>query len=91
MNVFTKDPTAVVKYTHDWAENYLGQDETLSASAWSVTPSGLDVDESTHSSGQASVTLSGGIAGILYRVSNAITTSENRAEERAIAIRVQQR
>lgn len=81
----------MVAFTHDWADSYLQTDETLLQSTWSVDPAGLSIDASSHTAARASVTLSGGTAGAIYRVSNRVTTSDNRVEERAIAIRVQQR
>jgi len=91
MNVFAKDPSAVVEFSHDWGESYLRSGEALTVSSWSVDPAGLTVDSSSYTASLASVTLSGGSPGKLYRVSNAVTTTDGRVEERAIAIRVQQR
>lgn len=90
MSVKLKDPDAILDYTHDWSV-YLQSAETVSTSAWSVAPTGLTIDSDSLATPNATVTLSGGTAGSLYRVTNRITTSNSRTEDRAITVRVGQR
>jgi len=93
MGVYVKDPAAVVDYTVDWGAGYLSG-ETVSASAFSIEPvetGGLAVDAAASDGQTASVTLSGGLAGHTYRVTNHITTSGGRTDERSLTIRIMER
>ena len=93
MSVYVKDPAAVVDYTVDWGAGYLSA-ETVSVSSFSIEPvesGGLAVEASSSDGQTASVTLSGGIAGHLYRVTNQISTSGGRTDERSLTIRIAQR
>ena len=78
-----------VDYQIDWT-NWLATGETVSASVWTV-PTGL-VEESTDFDDTTStVMLSGGTAGVTYKVPCVITTDQGRARERSIIIRVEDR
>jgi len=93
MRVYVKDPAAVVDYTVDWSSGYLAGD-TLTSSGFSVVPAetgGLTVDTETHDGTTASVTLSGGVAGHVYRVTNQITTTAGYTDERSLTIRIAER
>jgi hypothetical protein len=91
MNVFAKDPAAQIDFTHDWAADYLDGEETIVASSWSVQPDGLVVEGAVSTASTATVTISGGTAGCLYRLGNEITTSAGRIDRRSIGVRVQSR
>lgn len=86
---YLKDPNAVLDYRHDWA-SWLASGETIATSIWSVAPAGLAVDSETETTTTATVWLSGGTVGQVYRVTNRITTNQGRTEERTIVIRVEQ-
>jgi hypothetical protein len=93
MSVSAKDPAAVIAYSMDWGADYLGG-ETLSASSWSIAPvepGGLSVDTASFDTATTSVTVSGGVAGHSYHLTNRITTSSGQIDERSIIIRVQER
>lgn len=84
-----KDPSSVIDWTHDWAD-YLQSSETISSSTWSVTPtttSPLTVDSDTETTTTATVWLSGGLVGQVYRVTNQIVTNQSRTEQRDLVIR----
>jgi hypothetical protein len=90
MSVYVKDKAAVVDYTVDWGAGYLAG-ETVVESEFAVEPvetGGLDVDSESHDGQRASATLSGGIEGHVYRVSNRIGTSGGREDERSLTIRI---
>ena len=92
MAVYTKDPSAVIDYQQDWSD-WLAAGETITTSSWAVTPttlSPLAVDSDTETTTAATVWLSGGLAGQVYRVTNTIVTSAARTEQRSIVIRVEQ-
>lgn len=95
MTVFAKDPIAVLDYTLDYndaADPYLEGGETISTSTWSVAPTGeLIIDADSNTTTTATVTVSAGTAGNVYRLTNTLTTSAGRTEERSIILRVQER
>jgi hypothetical protein len=86
---FVKDPSARLEWLFDWSD-WLQDGETIVTS--SVTAdSGITVDTVSHGDSSAVAWLSGGTAGTSYRVTNHITTSETRADERSINVRVMDR
>lgn len=94
MTVYIKDPDAVVDYTIDWNDGYLETGETITSSQWSIEPTetdGLSEDASSNDNTTASITLSGGVTHHTYRVTNRITTTGGRTDERSLTIRVAER
>lgn len=86
--IYFKDPQASVDYTINWDAGYL-DGTTLSSSAWTIEPEedgGLTVDSDTNDSETATVTLSGGVVGHVYRATNTIMTSAGITDERSITI-----
>lgn len=80
-----KDPDEVVNFGIDWAD-YLGTD-TISSSSWTV-PSGITQVGSSFTATQATIKLSGGTVGSIYRISNRITTSASETVDQSIDIEV---
>ena len=83
MGIFLKDPAASLDYSVDWAAGYL-DGQTITTSGWSVQPSetgGISL----------AATLAGGIPGHVYRISNFVTLSDARSDERQLTVRVEQR
>ena len=90
---YIKDPDAVLDYGVDWSP-WLETGETISTSEWTASPDGLTVmdEPAPGMSGTSTlVWLSGGVAGRTYRVTNRITTTAGRIDERSIEIRVRER
>lgn len=88
---FTKDPAAVLDYRWDWSA-WLAEGETITAAT--VTASaGLTVDSSAISGDGSAVTawISGGTATREYEITNHITTSAGRQDDRTIAIKCMER
>jgi len=85
---FTKDPQATLDYTIDWSV-WLGTD-TIATSTW-IFDAGITQVSASLSGAQATVWVSGGSVGILYSVTNRITTAAGRTDERSILIRVADR
>ena len=84
-----KDPSAVLDYVFDWTE-WLATVETITD--YTITAdTGITVGSSTEDAGKVTVWLSGGTAGINYKVACLITTTEGRTDERTIWIKVVER
>lgn len=91
MAVLIKDPEAILDYSIDWAAAYLVEGETVTASAWTVWPEGdIVVTGDSHASGAATAAISGGVAGNVYRLTNRISTSFGRTDDRSIIIRCEE-
>ena len=85
-----KDPSAVLDYVFDWKEEWLATGETITD--YTITAdTGITVDSPTEDDGKVTVWLSGGTAGINYKVACLITTSAGRTDERTIWIKVTDR
>lgn len=91
-----KDPDAVLDYGFDWNDTnapggpWLAPDEVIETSTWTV-PDGITASNENHDDGSTLVWLSGGEAGITYRISNRITTSAGRTDERSFDLAVEDR
>lgn len=88
-NQYSKDPSAVLDYVFDWTE-WLATGETITDHTITAD-TGITVDSSTELDGKVTVWLSGGTAGINYKVACLITTSAGRTDERTIWIKVVER
>lgn len=83
---WTKDPDAKLDWIFDWS-SWLAPGETITASEFIVS-AGLTVTASSNTTISATVWLSGGQTGQVYQVTNRITTSQDRIDDRSIRIRV---
>ena len=85
------DPQAKLDYAVDWSA-WLQSGETISASTWSV-PAGISeaTPAPSETDGVATIWLTGGTAGQLYTVTNHITTSMGREDDRSLFLRVIER
>lgn len=93
MSLFLKDPGASLDWTVDWAAGYLNG-ETISDSQWSVIPveaGGIAIATTAAQPTRTAVTLAGGVPGRLYRISNRVTLSDGRIDERSLSVRVEER
>jgi hypothetical protein len=90
-NEFTQDPDAFLDYVWDWSE-WLSDGETIS-SAVITSPDGLTDDGGTKTDASTSVTvwISGGIDTFDYNVVCSIVTTDTRADDRTIIIKVRER
>lgn len=87
--VGAKDPDETLDYLWDWSA-WLGAD-TISTSEFTVSPSGLVIESDNNSDKTSVVWLSGGTAGLIYDVTNRITTVAGRTADRTALIVCQQR
>ena len=92
-----KDPSAVLDYEFDWTR-WLATGETIAVDSETgeklitiTADTGITVDSWTEDDGKVTVWLSGGTAGINYKVACKITTSAGRTDERTIWIKVVER
>jgi hypothetical protein len=96
MRSFRKDPDAVLDYGFNWNDPsapggpWLATGETISTSAWTI-PDGLTKGNEAHDDSITVVWLSGGTAGQSYTVTNRITSSAGRTDDRSFEIAVEER
>ncbi|MGV1048216.1 MAG: hypothetical protein ACOYD4_06805 [Solirubrobacterales bacterium] len=81
---YIKDPDATLDYTVDWSQ-WLGED-TIDVSDW-VVATGLTEDSATNTTTTATIWLTGGVPGQNYDVTNRITTTGGRVDDRTIRVR----
>lgn len=93
MTIFVKDPAASIDYAVDWSAGYLAG-QVIGLSTWAVLPDGADavrIEASSIAGDQTEATISGGTVGTVYRVTNAVTFSDARRDERTLVLRVENR
>lgn len=86
---FLKDPNAQLDWQVNWSD-WLAEGESISSAIFTVDD-GLTVDSTGHDDTVATVWVSGGTAGMVYRVTNRVVTSDARTDERSFSIRVTER
>ena len=84
-----KDPADEVWYTVDWAD-WLDTGETVSGTAWTV-PTGITNAAVTSTSTTSLIKLSGGTAGVTYKIACKATTSASQVVERSFLVPVANR
>jgi len=85
---YIKDPDAVLDYAIDWSA-WLDTD-TITDSDWTTTE-GITIDSDSFTDTASTVWLSGGTAGDTYSVTNHITTTAGRQDDRSIKIKCKER
>lgn len=80
----SKDPSSTIDYGVFWT-NWLAENDTINNSEW-IMDDNLTIVSQTNSDTEASVMISGGIAGTQYTATNRITTTAGRVEERSMYI-----
>lgn len=86
IQVFDKDPLAVLDYTIDWGK-WLANGETLNTASWTI-PGVLSSTGAAFSGSTATIFLLGGVSGVSYSVYCVITTTAGRIDKRTILINV---
>lgn len=91
---YTKDPDAKLDYHFDW-QNWLDTNAgEIIATSQFIVSAGLTVSASpapSKTTTNTTVWLEGGRNGQVYRVTNRITTSVGRVDDRSITVRVKDR
>lgn len=91
MTLFLKDPGAVIDHVVDWDAGYLNG-RAIVASAWSVEPdAGLTLANPRREGGRTAISLGGGTAGQVCRVTNRVTLDGGSSDERTLLVRVEER
>lgn len=86
---FRKDPDAILDYGFDWS-SWLATSETIASSSWTV-PTGITNVNDTNDETSTKIWLSGGTVATTYTLTNQITTSGGRTEDRTFEIVVEER
>jgi hypothetical protein len=84
-----KDPQDSVWYTVDWTD-WLATAETISTTDWTV-PTGITQAAVTATSKTSLIKLSGGTAGVTYKIACKATTSTAQVVERSFLVPVANR
>ncbi len=87
--VSIKDPNAVLDYSMIWT-TWLASGETIVTSTW-VVPAGLAMDSESNDTVSTTIWLSGGTREKDYVVTNRITTSAGRTDDRSLTIQCRNR
>lgn len=87
---YTKDPGATLDYCIDWT-NWLGDDDTISASAWTVQAGLTSGSPSIANAKKAVIWLSAGTPLTKYRATNTIASAAGRIDERSIFVTIKER
>ncbi|HEX5198980.1 MAG TPA: hypothetical protein VFW27_03485 [Actinoplanes sp.] len=93
MTSFIHDPDADLDYGFDWSP-WLADGESLSASSWSVTygtASEITLHDDTFDDTSTTVWVDGGTRSKDYKITNHITTSAGRADDRTHTLKVRDR
>jgi hypothetical protein len=85
---FTKDPDAVLDYSIDWSRWLAG--DQVATSSWTL-PDGLEKVSDAQTSTKTTVWLRGGTIGESYTVTNRITTSGGRTDDRSFLVKIEDR
>lgn len=80
-----KDPDATLDWIFDWNE-WLGETETIASVEFEADP-GITIETESNTQKTATVWLSGGTEGQVYRVTCRITSSEGRIDDRSFTLR----
>lgn len=81
-----KDPNSVMDYGCDWSSgDWLEDGETISNSVWLI-PDGLTGSNEINTGTMTGVTLSGGVEFDDYTITNRVTTSMGRTDDRSMII-----
>lgn len=80
-----KDPDATLDWIFDW-NLWLGTTEIISSAEFIVDP-GITVVATANTQKTATVWLSGGTEGQVYRVTCRVTTGEGRIDDRSFTLR----
>ncbi|MGD8327194.1 MAG: hypothetical protein PVF65_09775 [Sphingomonadales bacterium] len=90
MSLFLKNPNATLDFSVDWDASYLAG-QSITNSLWRVEPDnvgGVAIVNDSFDGAVTAVTLTGGVFGHQYQLSNQITLSNGLIDERSFVVRV---
>lgn len=82
---YEKDPDGIQDYVFNWAQKLNG--DTISTSTF-LLPDGLTSVSTSNTTTTATIFVSGGSAGAMYRITNRITTAGSRTRDWTYYIKV---
>jgi len=82
---FTKDPDETLDFPFNWKPELNG--DTIFTSSF-ILPDGLTEVSSSNTTNTATIFVSGGTSGLIYRITNRITTIGGRTRDRTIHLLV---
>ena len=85
---FTKDPNDTIDFPFNWKPELYG--DTIATSEF-ILPDGLTEVSSSNTTTTATIFVSGGSAGTIYRITNRIVTTGGRTRDRTSYVLVQER
>jgi hypothetical protein len=89
MTLFWQDPTDKVKRGIDGTRWLTADGDTITSSEWSATPEGLTLEGDIFNTTRAGITISGGTAGVRYRLTNTVGTLQGQSKQRSFFILVE--
>jgi hypothetical protein len=93
MTMMVKDPGTRIDFEFEWSDAY-PEGQAVVASGWTISPleaDGVVAAAASHDLLRSTVTLAGGVAGHVYRVTNRVTMSDDQIDERSMTVRVEER
>jgi len=90
MPVRVKDPAAKLDYVRNWAD-WLDEDETIAASTWDVAEGDVTLSAESNTTATTKVWVEGGTLGSDAVITNQVTTSAGRIDERSIRLLIRNR
>jgi hypothetical protein len=87
VEVFVKDPSAVLDYYMDWTD-LLASSDTIVTSTWVASSDTVTLSDDDILSDITVVWVEGGEAGELVDLTNHIVTAEGREDERTLRLKV---
>jgi hypothetical protein len=91
--MFLKDPESALDYSVDWSAAAAGSGAIVESS-WTVSPveaGGAEVLAEGVTGMTATVRLTGGKAGHVYRIANRVRLANGSVDERSLVLRVEER
>jgi hypothetical protein len=92
VSYYLKDPGSRIDYAVEWLPYLDGL--TIAGSEWIVEPAetgGIAIEGERFDATRSAATLSGGIVGHVYSISNWVTLSDDSVDVRSICLRVEKR
>jgi hypothetical protein len=90
MNVYAKDPNAVLDYLWDWS-GWLTAGDSIATAVVTVTSGNVVLDNDTNDTTSVTAWVSGGTAGTTATLTARITTAQLRTDDRTITLHIQER
>ena len=90
MSTWTKDPDSRLEWGCDWSA-WLTDGDTITASEWAADSDTITLDTDSHDDTTTVVWVTGGKPGTRVRLTNRITTTQGRTDDRTITLLIRQR